>query len=130
MQSAMGKLRQRPAVPIAATDQDNIQSAETIPNSLAAATLVQFVTEGPRLRLVALDGVDASVAAMENGIYALKVRLRAVTRNAPSLAARKLISFLGSPEADKIIRESGGVAVARQDAMTSALLQNRKGRVN
>lgn len=111
MQPAMDKLRQRADVPVAATDQDNVATAEKVPNSLAGASLVQFMTESPRLRLVALDGADASVETMESGAYGLKMRLHLVSPQKVGEAARRFIAFLGSPEAARIMRESGAVGV-------------------
>lgn len=112
MQAAMDTLRQRPDVPVAATDQDNIQAAERTAGSFAGATLTQAVTETPRLRRIPLDGVDASVEAMETGAYPLKMRLHAVVRSDRSPAVRRFVAFLHSPAADRIIRESGGAMVA------------------
>lgn len=118
MPSAMEKTRQRADVPIAATDQDNLDAAEKTPNSFAGMTLLQFTTETPRLRAIALDGVEASVEAMESGAYPLKMRLRIVTRAEPSPLARRFLDFLRSPDADRIIRESGAVTVFPKAAGT------------
>jgi len=116
MQAAMDKLRQRTDVPVAATDQDNIEAATKVPNSFAGATLVQILTENPRLRTITLDGVDASLAAMEQGSYRLKMRLVAVMRSTPSPVAQRFAAFMRSPEAEKLIRESGGAPLAARTA--------------
>src|SRR5262249_35692256 len=121
MQAAMDKLRQRMDVPVAATDQDNIEAAVTVATSFAGATLVQIMTERPRLRPVAINGVHASVAAMELGAYRLKMRLDAVIKSTPSPVARRFATFLHSAEAEKIIRENGGAPVPAR--MTSAQSQ-------
>jgi phosphate transport system substrate-binding protein len=114
MQPAMDKLRQRQDVPVAATDQDNKDTAEKVPDSFAGMTLVQFVTESPRLRPIALDGADASVATMESGAYPLKMTLHTVVKADPSPVVKRFMSFMHSPDGAKIIRESGGVP-ARAD---------------
>lgn len=116
MQTAMDKLRQRRDVPIAATDQDNIEAAERIANSLAGATLAQIMTERPRLRTIMLNGTEASVEAMENGSYALKMRMYAVMRSKASPIAQRFASFLRSAEAEKLIRQSGGVLASARTA--------------
>lgn len=112
MQTAMDKLRRRPDVPVAATDQDNIDTAEKVPHSLAGATLVQVLTEQPRLRHVSLDGVEASVETMNSGAYGLKMRLHIVAPAKPTASAQQFLSFLRSTEADQIIRESGAAIVS------------------
>lgn len=109
MQAAMDKLRQRPDVPVAATDQDNKDMAEKVPNSFAGMTLLQFITEAPRLRGIGIDGVQASVAAMEEGTYKLAMTLYMVGQPNPSPVVRRFISFTYSAEAAKLIRESGGM---------------------
>jgi phosphate transport system substrate-binding protein len=118
MQAAMDKLRQRMDVPIAATDQDNIEAAVTAANSFAGATLMQIMTERPRLRPVAINGVHASVAGMELGAYRLKMRLDAVIKSTPSPVARRFATFLHSATAEKLIRENGGAPLPAKTAAT------------
>ena len=110
MQAAMDKLRLRRDIPVAPTDQDSAELAEKTPNSFAAATLAQIVTEGPRLRLVDLDGRSASVEAMESGSYPLKLKMLLISKQ-PSPAANRFIQFLRSDEAKRIFRESGSVSL-------------------
>ncbi len=112
MQGAMDKLRQRADVPVAATDQDNIAAAEKIPNSFTGASLVQILTERPRLQTITLNGIEASIEAMEKGSYILKMRMYAVMKSTASPIAQRFASFLRSAEAEKIIRESGGVLLS------------------
>ena len=114
MQRALEKSGQRPDIPVAATDQDNIQVAEKVENSFAGTTLVQFVSERPRLRSIALDGVEASVEAMEKGSYALKMKLYIVITSEPSPIAKRFAIFLRSAQAEKLIRENGGVPLLAQ----------------
>jgi phosphate transport system substrate-binding protein len=111
LRASMDKLRQRPDIPVAATDQDNSDAAQRTPNSFAGMTLLQFSTERPRLRPVWLDGLEASLSGMESGNYPLKMRLSLVWNSRPNQAASKFLAFLNSPEADKIIREAGGSAI-------------------
>ena len=120
MGPAMEKLRTRPEVPVAATDQDNLAMAERVPNSFAGTTLLQFLTENPRLHPIALDGKAGSVEAMEDKTYRLSMRLHVVTKANATPGARRFLEFLRSPAAEKVIRESGG---ARVKAFTAAALQ-------
>jgi phosphate transport system substrate-binding protein len=116
IQAAMDKLRQRMDVPIAATDQDNIEAAVTVANSFAGTTLTQLMTERPPLRPIALNGIHASVTGMELGAYKLKMRLDAVIKSTPSPVAQRFAAFLHSPEAGKIIRENGGAPLTARTA--------------
>jgi phosphate transport system substrate-binding protein len=116
MQPAMDKLRRRPDVPVASTDQDNIEAAQKIANSFTGATLLQFVTEQPRLKLITLDGVAPSLEAMESGRYRLKWRLYVVVSAKPSAATQRFVAFLHSAEAEAIIRASGAAKVAGKAA--------------
>lgn len=117
IESVMDKLRQRPDVLVAATDQDNIQAAERIPNSFTGATLAQFTTEAPRLRTITLDGVDASIDAVERGAYALKMRTYFVVKSEPSLAVQQFLQFVRSEQGVAILRASGAIPVAARAAM-------------
>lgn len=104
---AMEVLRARPEVPVAATDHDNIQLAEAVPGSLAPATLVQYLAERPRLRLVAFGGVDPSLATLEDGRWRDVVRLWIVAPEKPTPGAQRFLTWLDSPEAIAILRENG-----------------------
>jgi phosphate transport system substrate-binding protein len=114
IQKPLDKLRQSPDVLVAATDQDNVDAAEKIPNSFTGMTLVQFMSEKPRLRTVALDGLEASVEAMEKGTYVHKMRMHTVMKYDPSPVARRFANFLRTPQAEKILRENGAVLLVTQ----------------
>ena len=111
MQPAMDKLRLRRDIPVAATDQDNVEMAEKTASSFAASTLVQWMTEAPRLKVIDLDGVTPSIAAMESGSYPLKARTVLVMKTKPSPAAERFALFLRSDRAQKIVRDSGAVSL-------------------
>jgi len=116
MQAAMDELRQRIDVPVAATDQDNIEAAVTVANSFAGTTLMEIITERPQLRPIALNGIHASVAGMQLGAYRLKMRLDVVIKSTPSPVAQRFATFLHSEMAEKLIRESGGAPLPARTA--------------
>lgn len=116
MGPALEKLRQRSDVPIAGTDQDNMEAAQKTLNSFTGSTLLQVVSERPRVKIVNLDGLAPSVEAMEKGDYPLKRRLYLVAKANSSPSAEKFILFLRSPDAAKIIRDNGGVLVSAKTA--------------
>ena len=117
MQRALEKLRQRPDLPVAATDQDNTDAAEGIANSFSGATLLQLLTEKPKLRQITLDGIEASTATMENGSYPLKMRLYIVMKSGSSPPARRFLDFLNSTQAEKIFRDNGAARVTARSAL-------------
>jgi phosphate transport system substrate-binding protein len=116
MRAALEKTRKRQDVPVAATDQDNAQLAEKIAHSLAAMTLLQLITERPRVRAIALDGVEPSLARMEDGSYLLRTALHLVVAAQPGPAAQRFIDFTRTPAAERIIRESGGLPLTVHSA--------------
>jgi phosphate transport system substrate-binding protein len=108
MAAAMETLRKRPDVPVLATDQDNMEGAASIAHSLAGATLLQVMTERPRVSVVVLDGVQPSVETLEQGIYPLGQELFVVTAVRPSGLTRRFLDFIASEAGRAIVRASGG----------------------
>ena len=106
MGPALDTLRQRADVPIAGTDQDNMEAAQRTANSFTGSTLLQVVTESPRVKAIRLDGVEPTVEGMEKGEYPLKRRIYAIVNADPSPAAKKFVSFMRSAEAEKITDEA------------------------
>lgn len=109
MEAGLATLRQRPDIPITGTDQDNLELAESIPYSLTGATLIQIITERPRVNPIALDGIAPTLDRLRTGEYALKKRLYTVTGPNPTAGARTFLAFLRSEQAMRIIVESGGL---------------------
>lgn len=112
---AMEELRKRPEVPVAATDHDNIQMAEAVPGSLAPATLVQFLAERPRLKPVAFDGVQPSLAALEDGRWRDMFRMWIVTPVEPGPATARFLAWLQTPEAIAVLRDNGARPAPRAE---------------
>lgn len=95
----MEKARQRPDIPVAATDQDNADLAERTPGSLVGMTLTQLLLEKRDLRTVAIDGLDASRANIANGTYHYTKLLYFVTREQPGEVAAAFLRFLDTAAA-------------------------------
>ena len=108
MGPAMDKLRRRPDVPVAATDQDNVEAAEKVPNSFAGMTFLQFITENPKLRPVSLDGLNASAEAAIAPNYPLSIQFYNVIKVNPDQTTARFVAFLRSDEAAKITANGGG----------------------
>lgn len=106
MTQALETARSRPDVPTGATDQDNGDLAERISGSLAGMTGTQFKTENRRLRAVALDGVEATFANYESGIYRYGKSLYFVVKGGGSPEVGRFINFVRSAEGAKVLREA------------------------
>lgn len=92
--AAMSRARERREIPIATTDQDNVEMAMSVPGSLTAAPLTQLLTEAPFLRRLTLDGTVASLETMKTGQYPAGLRLCWVTSKARSIGADRFIDWL------------------------------------
>lgn len=104
--SAIETARKRPDVPVAATDQDNVELAEQLPGSLIGATLAQLKTERRNLRTVAIDGVAPSLEAFERGDYPYGKTLYFVLPSTPKPLATRFLQFVRSAEGHKMLRQA------------------------
>jgi phosphate transport system substrate-binding protein len=104
--SALEIARQRPGVPIAATDQDNADLGEQTPGSFIASTLVQLVGEKRRMRVIALDGVEPTMQNFESGAYPYAKTLHFVLGAQTHPSAEQFISFLRSPAGQHALRQA------------------------
>lgn len=116
MPAAMEKLRMRTDVPVAVTDQDNVELAEKVQNSLTGMSLVQFLSQRPRLRDIEFEGIAPSLDNLRNGRYPLKYDVYLIHNAKPLPAVRRFIAFLNTPEAIRIINENGGLVVTDEAA--------------
>lgn len=103
---AMDKARQRPGIPVAATDQDNADVAERIPGSLVGTTLTQLVLEKRDLRIVPFGDLKPTDESFRDGSYPYSKLLYFVTRAQPSEAATALLGFLRSEPGQVVLRNA------------------------
>lgn len=113
MSAAIDKVRARPDVPIAATDQDNVEAAERIPGSLVAATYTQIEMEGRKLSYVAIDGIAPTLENFESGAYPYGKTFHFIFPARTSASLKRFIAFLDSPAGLKVIRETGNLPATR-----------------
>lgn len=116
MKAALESARARHDVPIVATDQDNLDAAESISDSLAGSTLPQVRLERRNLRLVPINGVAPSVEALESGVYPYSKTLYIVLPEKFTAAAAHFAAYINSPAGEKILRDSGGILIANTGA--------------
>jgi phosphate transport system substrate-binding protein len=107
--AAIDRARSRTEVPVAATDQDNARLAEQIPGSLAGATVSQIKTEKRDLRLVAIDGVEPTLANYERGAYPYGKTIHFVLSGKKNPTAERFIAFLRSPAGIAALRDTGSL---------------------
>ena len=105
---AMATARQRPDVPIAATDQDNANLAERTPGSLVGMTWLQVKAEKRNLRLVAVDGVEPTLENFDRGVYRTSRRFLSYLAAQPKPAAQRFMEFVRSSEGEDLFRRTLG----------------------
>ena len=98
MADVIDKLRSRPEIPVAVTDQDNAILAEKLAGSLTAMTLLQLQSERLRLSFVTIDGVAPTLDNFESGTYRYGKDIYLVTPSRTSLTRDRLIAFLRSEQ--------------------------------
>ncbi len=109
MSAAIEKVRARPEVPVAATDQDNARLAQALPDSLAFMTLMQLQTEKLRLRFLTIDGVAPTLANFQSGKYPYGKILHLVVSSRNSPARDRFLAFVRSPVGEAVLRENGSL---------------------
>jgi phosphate transport system substrate-binding protein len=107
MREALVQVRKRRDLSIAATDQDNAETAEKVKGSLTSAALVQILTEKRNLRFVAIDGIAPSVENLLNDSYPYAKSLCVVIPEVPSSEAEAFLAFLARPAAAALLRQAG-----------------------
>jgi phosphate transport system substrate-binding protein len=111
MEVALGKARERPELPVAATDQDNADLAESLPGSLIGATYTQIKMEARKLQMIAINGVAPSIEAFDSGAYRYTKVLYVLHREPASNAARRFVQFMHSEDGIRAMREAGCLPV-------------------
>lgn len=109
MKAAMTRAWARGGVPVAMTDQENLDIAETLPNSLAITSLSTGFLTNRRLRVVRFEGMMPSVESLRQGRYPLSKTLYVVTRRIASTTVRRFVRFLAAPEARAILLRGGAI---------------------
>jgi phosphate transport system substrate-binding protein len=104
--TAMEKTRERPGIPVAATDQDNADLAEKIPGSLVGTTLTQLVLEKRDLRVVPIDGHNPTAESLRDGSYPYAKSLYFVTREQPGEGVLAFLRFLASEQGQALLHKA------------------------
>lgn len=115
MIAAIDKVRTRVDVPIAATDQDNLEMATSIKGSLVGTSLTQLMTENyqPHLRFLTIDGVEPTLANLENEDYPYFKPYRFVFSGQSAPVVQRFMVFVQSSEGESLLREAGSLPSAQ-----------------
>ena len=97
MAEALARARTRREIPVAASDQDNVEMAASIADSLTAATLAQLITDSVPLTRLSLDGVPPTIQRMTSGDYPRGYRFCVTRGRTPSDGALRLIAWMRKP---------------------------------
>lgn len=111
VKDAVTRARQRPAIPVAATDQDNVELAQRVPGSFGLAGYGQIVAEKSALRFVALDGVEPSLKALADGTYRYEKSFYLVFPRERAAGAEKFLTFLRSDAGRQALLATGNLPV-------------------
>jgi phosphate transport system substrate-binding protein len=111
LREAIGTARQRPDLPVAATDQDNTKLAEALPGSLIVAGLSQIEMEKRDFRYVRINGAEPSVASLESGAYPYEKLFHLVLPAKRSAVAQRFLDFVHTDKGRTALRESGTLPV-------------------
>lgn len=107
LETAIQRLRRRPELPVAATDQEALDLAERLEGSLVNATLSQVITEGRDLRFVPIDGVTPTVDALESGANTLVKPMHVIRSLRTPPQGEQFLAYLRSSEGQSRLRRCG-----------------------
>ncbi|MBU8546162.1 MULTISPECIES: PstS family phosphate ABC transporter substrate-binding protein [Roseomonadaceae] len=116
MAEVMQRALNRPGLALAVSDQENAELLEQLPGSFGLTTLGQTRAEHRQLRLLALDGVPPGLEAMAAGSYRFARGIFAVTRSDAPPLVQAVLRFLGTPQAQRRLRDSGFLPVTEHAA--------------
>lgn len=111
VRDAVARARQRPDIPVAATDQDNVELAQRLPGSFGLAGYGQVVAEKCDLRFIPIDGVEPSLKTLADGTYRYEKNFYLVFRRERNAGAEKLLKFLRSDAGRQVLLATGNLPV-------------------
>lgn len=112
MAEAIEQVRQRIEVPIAATDQDNLQMASDLGGSMVGMSLAQMVTEENNLRFLKIDGVEPTLQGLENGSYPYSKAYTIVYQTNPGPLVLRFLEFMRSSDGETLLASAGCLPAA------------------
>lgn len=106
IEAALDAAHARQTIPVAKTDQDNLDEAENLAGSFTGSALAAVRSERRNLRVLPLDGIAPELATIENGTYRHVKTLYLVTSAATSPVARAFVDFVRSAQGSSLLLQS------------------------
>lgn len=106
---SLAKAQAQQSIPIAYTDQEAMDLAESIEGSLTTATYTAVLAENRSLSPVAIDGVAPSLENLASGSYKISKTMRFVLGPNVSVTAQDFIRFVESSVGAEILRRTGNL---------------------
>lgn len=97
----------RQGVHTAITDQDSADAIERIPGAFGTSTLSLVLSERRKIKVLPLNGVTPSVAALARGDYPYFKPLYVIARQNPPEPVRAFVAFIQSAQGAQILRDNG-----------------------
>jgi phosphate transport system substrate-binding protein len=107
--------RKRRGAIVLQTDQETMTQGERVPGTLVPATLAGILGERRTLKAVAIDGVEATVEALDNDTYPMWMAMRIIVAPHTGETARAFIAFSRSAEGRSILGRYGALPIERLD---------------
>ena len=111
LREAFAMARRRPDVPMAATDQENLELAVMMEGSLTVGTVLQVWSEGVRLYALPIDGVAPTLANLGAGRYPMGKQFFLVVREETSGTVDSFIDFVHSEDGQTMLRRFGALPI-------------------
>ena len=107
MDKAVEAATGNPALFVAINDQDNAKAIEDIRGSIGLIALGQMLSEGRKLKPLAIDGLSGTVEALDRGTYPYAKRLYLIVRSPPAPTTEAFLRFVGSAAGQRILAAAG-----------------------
>ncbi len=96
-------------------NQQSLKTVAANPNAIAYISIgvaQESIDEGIAVKLVAIDGIEASLENVQTGRYPVSRPLNFIAKDRPEGLAQSLVEFAQSPDVSDIVKEQGYVPVS------------------
>lgn len=114
MDVALAKARSVQGIPVAFTEQDNMDLAEVLPGPLTTGSLTAILSERRNLTPVSIDGIAPTLENLASGAHKISRSFYMVTGPSPGDAAQAFIDFVQSADGAEILEKTGNLPIGRQ----------------
>lgn len=108
--AVLENLRRRGSLPVATTDQDNLDFAQRIDGSFTVSTLAQIIGEKAALRVLTFNRIAPTLVALAEGTYPLSETFYLVFRKGDP-GPLMFLDFIRSPAGQTVLRQHGTLPV-------------------